>query len=84
MLRTWQLQEAKNKLSEVVEEALTRGPQLITRHGVEAAIVLSYAEYRSLVLMQQPLADFFRESPLDESDLDLTRDRSGLRADMTV
>jgi prevent-host-death family protein len=84
MLRTWQLQEAKNKLSEVVEEALTRGPQLITRHGVEAAIVLSYAEYRSLLLMQQPLADFFRESPLVEGDLDLTRDQSAPRADITL
>lgn len=84
MLRTWQLQEAKNKLSKVVEEALTRGPQLITRHGVEAAIVLSYAEYRSLVLMQKPLADFFRELPLVESDLDLTRDQRSLRADITL
>jgi antitoxin Phd len=30
-MRPWQLQEAKNKLSEVIEDALTEGPQLITR-----------------------------------------------------
>ena len=31
MARSWQLQEAKNKLSEVVEEAQRAGPQIITR-----------------------------------------------------
>lgn len=47
MTDRWQLQEAKNKFSEVVEEALKRGPQLITKRGVETAIVLSYKDYVS-------------------------------------
>jgi antitoxin Phd len=76
MSRTWQLQEAKNKFSEVVEEALKHGPQVITKRGVETAIVLSYAEYRKLQLAQQPLSSFFRESPLADVELDLTRDPS--------
>ncbi|MEB3338779.1 MAG: type II toxin-antitoxin system prevent-host-death family antitoxin [Leptolyngbyaceae bacterium] len=73
------MQEAKNKFSEVVEAAMQQGPQVITKRGVEAVIVLSYAEYRKLVLSQKKLSDFFRESPLAEIDLDLTRDKSGLR-----
>ncbi len=76
MTRVWQLQEAKNKLSEVVDEALTEGPQVITRRGVETAIVLSYDDYRRLLLHQQKLSDFFRESPLVDVELDLTRDVS--------
>jgi len=40
----WQIQEAKNKLSEVIDRALDQGPQIITRRGVEAVIVLSYPE----------------------------------------
>ena len=76
MARTWQLQEAKNKFSEVVEEALKHGPQVITKRGVETAIVLSYAEYRKLQLAQQPLSEFFRQSPFVDADLDLTRDAS--------
>ena len=76
MSRTWQLQEAKNKFSEVVEEALKHGPQVITKRGVETAIVLSYAEYRKLQLAQQPLSSFFRESPLVDVDLDVTRESS--------
>lgn len=76
MARVWQLQEAKNKLSEVVDEALTDGPQVITKRGVETAIVLSYADYRKLLLNQQKLSDFFRESPLADIELDLSRDTS--------
>ena len=74
MTRSWQLQEAKNKFSEVVDEALKHGPQVITKRGVETAIVLSYAEYRKLQLAQQPLSAFFRESPFAEVELDFSRD----------
>jgi prevent-host-death family protein len=45
----WPLQEAKTKLSEVVEQARTRGPQMITRHGTERAVLLSVEDYRALV-----------------------------------
>ena len=79
MSRVWQLQEAKNKFSEVVEEALTHGPQVITKRGVETVIVLSYAEYRVMLSKQKKLSIFFRESPLIDADLDLTRDKSGSR-----
>ena len=84
MARIWQLQEAKNKLSEVVEEAISHGPQVITKRGVEAVIVLSYAEYRKMILRQKPLSVFFQESPLAEETLDLSRDRSGLRPDIAL
>ena len=84
MARVWQLQEAKNKFSEVVEEALKHGPQVITKRGVETVIVLSYAQYRTLALSQKKLSDFFRESPLVDADLDLKRDTSGLRADIVI
>ncbi len=84
MARVWQLQEAKNKLSEVVEAAISHGPQVITKRGVEAVIVLSYAEYRKMISRQKPLSVFFQESPLAEETLDLSRDRSGLRPDVAL
>jgi antitoxin Phd len=74
---TWQIQEAKNKLSEVVEEAIEKGPQILTRRGVEVAVVLSLPEYRALRKKQTPLSELFRQSPL--ADLDLERDRSPVR-----
>ncbi len=81
MIRVWQLQEAKNKFSKVVEEALKSGPQLITKRGVEVVILLSYAEYRKLTVTQQKLSTFFRESPLADAALDLHRDTSGVRSE---
>lgn len=83
MARVWQLQEAKNKLSEVIEEAIRHGPQVITKHGVETAIVLSYAEYRRMLLARKKLSEFFRQSPLVGVDLDLARD-AGPARDETV
>lgn len=73
-MQTWQLQEAKNKLSQVVENALSEGPQVISRRGEEVAVVLSLDEYRRLTAMRGSLIDFFRESPLVGVELDLQRD----------
>jgi antitoxin Phd len=84
MARIWQLQEAKNKLSEVVNEAIKHGPQIITRRGIETVIVLSYRQYRKALLNQKKLSEFFRESPLAKSDLDLRRDKSELRRDVSL
>ena len=81
MARVWQLQEAKNKLSEVVEQALRDGPQVITRRGKETVVLLSCEEYRKLRLSQGKISDFFRESPLAGTELDLARDRRPVRDD---
>jgi antitoxin Phd len=72
----WQLQEAKNRFSEVVKRALTEGPQTVTRHGEEIVVVLSKAEYNRLKKSQGSLVDFFRQSPLVGVELDLERDKS--------
>jgi prevent-host-death family protein len=84
MARVWQIQEAKNKFSEVVNEAIKHGPQIITKRGVETVIVLSYAQYRKVMLNQKKLSDFFRESPLAKVNLDLKRDKSGVRPDIAL
>ena len=73
---TWQLQEAKNRFSEVVNKALSEGPQTVTRHGEEVVVVLSKAEYNRLKKSQVSLVEFFRQSPLVGIQLDLERDQS--------
>jgi antitoxin Phd len=47
-MATWQVQEAKTRLSEVIERARTEGPQTITRHGAARAVVLSVEDYNTL------------------------------------
>ena len=75
MTGTWKLQDAKNRFSEVVKEALRAGPQIVTLRGKETAVVLSVEEYRRLARPDISLVEFLRSSPLVELELDLERDR---------
>ncbi len=74
MHNEWQLQEAKNKLSEVVDKAQSSGPQEITRHGKKAAVVLSFQNYQRMKKKQGSLVNFFRRSPLAGLDIKRTKD----------
>lgn len=72
----WQLQIAKNKLSQLVKHAQQQGPQFITLHGTEAAVVLSVEEYHKLIKPTQTLVSFFRNSPfVEEEDFSFERDK---------
>ena len=79
MKRTWQLQEAKNRLSEVVELALHEGYQTITRHGEPTVVVVDYREFLRGRRKKNSLVEFLRESPLQGVELDLRRDQSPAR-----
>ena len=74
MRNTWQLQEAKNQLSLVVDNALTRGAQVITRHGEPAVVVISVAEYRKLRPARKKLVELLRSCPVKDLELDRVRD----------
>ena len=74
MSTIWQLQDAKNRLSEVIDKALNQGPQLMIRRGQKAVVVLAYAEYEKMRKYQGKLSKFFRASPLAE--IELERDTS--------
>ncbi len=78
-MSVWQVQEAKTRLSELIERAQTEGPQTITRHGTERAVLLSAKEYHALAgrrpdfrahLLGGPKVDDFSI----ERDHDLGRD----------
>ncbi|MBF0292654.1 MAG: type II toxin-antitoxin system Phd/YefM family antitoxin [Nitrospinae bacterium] len=72
---SWQLQSAKNKLSEVVSKASTEGPQVITVRGKETAVILSIEDFRKLKEPQGSLVEFFRRSPLAGSGIVVERSR---------
>ena len=73
--RSWQLQDAKNRFSEVVDEALRSGPQFITRRGVEAAVVVSAADWAKLARRRTPLVEVLRRAPRVPGGLDVSRAR---------
>ena len=75
MSHAWQLQEAKNKFSHLVERARKEGPQIVTKHGTESVVVLSIEDFNKLVRPKTNLYKFLRESPLAGLDLDIRRDK---------
>ena len=74
-MKTVSIFEGKNKLSELVTNAAAGEPQVITKNGVETAVVISYREFRRLNAQQESLVDFLLNSPLRGANLDLERNR---------
>ena len=73
MGRTWQLQEAKARLSEVIKQASREGPQTITMRGEPTAVIISRDEYERLKHPLESFVDFMRKSPLYGTDIDMKR-----------
>jgi prevent-host-death family protein len=71
----WQLQDAKNKFSKLVEKAQHQGPQVVTKHGKDAVVVLAVEEYQKLIKPRQNLVDFFKTSPLAKEELIFDRNK---------
>ena len=74
-IKLWTVAKAKARLSQVIEQALTAGPQTITRNGRDAVVVVSVEEWERKTKRKGSLADFFAESPLRNSGLVIKRDR---------
>ena len=74
----WQVQEAKQRFSEVIRSALRDGPQVITRHGEEVVVVVAADEFHRLRGDTLDFKDFLRSAP-DPDELDLRRSRTVAR-----
>ena len=77
-VHTWQLQTAKARFSELFQLARSQGPQLITRQGKDAVVILGVEEFERLVVRSrqpQSLVKFFRDSPLVGLELDFEREK---------
>lgn len=74
--KTWQLQTAKARFSELFRKARAEGPQWVTRQGKDAVVVVAAEEFQKLkARSKQPesLVEFFARSPLAGANLDLER-----------
>ena len=79
-MASWQVQEAKQRFSELVQRALDDGPQVVTRHGKDAVVVVAADEYRRLTGQDSDLKAFLLSGPdltpleLDSRTRDLPRE----------
>jgi prevent-host-death family protein len=79
LLDTWTVAQAKAKFSEVIERALSEGPQTITRKGRTAVVIVDAEEWNRKTKRVGSLADFFASSPLRGSGLRLQRPKGRMR-----
>ena len=78
-MKTWQTQEAKARLSELVRRAQSQ-PQGITFHGKSVAVVMSHETFDCLSQAQDSLVGFMQRSPLfGADDINLERDQVSAR-----
>ena len=71
MRNRWQLQEAKQRFSELIRSVEADGPQVVTRHGEDVAVVISISEYRHLRHEGENFKAFLQSAP--DLDLDISR-----------
>jgi prevent-host-death family protein len=74
MADIWQLQDAKSRFSELVEQALLNGAQIVTRRGRKTVVVLPYEQYQRLTERTGSLSQFLLSSPFAGSELVIGRD----------
>ena len=74
----WRLAEAKNRFSELVNRAISEGPQRVQRRN-DVVIVLALRDYDRLIGKQKSFKDFLMNEGPSLEELDLSRDRSPMR-----
>lgn len=72
IVATWQLQDAKQRFSELIRTTLDQGPQVVTRNGEEVVVVVPVQEWRAKEGPHKDFATFLLEGPSFD-DLDLER-----------
>ena len=80
--QTWTVAQAKSKFSEVIDRAMSEGPQTVTRKGRTAVVVVDAEEWQRKTKRVGTLADFFANSPLREGGLKLPRRTRPRRVDL--
>ena len=78
MSMRWQVQEAKQRFSEVLRRAQADGPQIITRHGEEVAVIIEATEFHKLASGTADFKDYLRVGPSFD-DLEFSRAGDGPR-----
>ena len=63
---SWQVQEAKQRFSEVLRAAIAGKAQFVTKHGEEVAVILDIGEYRRLRGEAMTLVEYLRHEPLPD------------------
>jgi prevent-host-death family protein len=73
--RAWQIKDARAHFGELVDRAIREGPQIVTRNGKNAVVVVSVEEWERRNRRRGDIVEFFANSPLREEGLEIERVR---------
>jgi antitoxin Phd len=76
-MKTWQVQDAKARFSELLDDCLRDGPQLVTKRGVDAAVLVPVADWKRLSRSARPSLKALLLS--DEARMDFAIPPRGMR-----
>ncbi len=68
-MRDWAVQDAKSRFSELLDTCLSEGPQMVTKRGIEAAVLMPAQEWRRLQQASRPTLKDILLAPQPTSDL---------------
>jgi prevent-host-death family protein len=74
-VRIWQLKDARANFSTLVDKAMSDGPQIVTRNGKKAVVVVSIEEWMRREHRRGDIVDFFANSPLREEGIEIEHHR---------
>lgn len=80
MKTEWKLQDAKAKFSQIVENALSNGPQFVTRRGKEAVVIVSVKEYEKLISTKLTFKEFLLNCPSLDDKFEFERQKDYSRS----
>ena len=78
--KSWQLQEAKNHFSEVVERAIKDGAQTVTKRGKPVVMIILVEDYQKSVTPRKSLIELLRECPEDLTEIIGSRSKEPARS----
>ncbi len=79
MSAVWQVQEAKNHFSELIERALREGPQTVTRHGKPVVRVVAVTEGEAQAPADDGFLEFLLSAPKVEGFAELIGERTSIK-----
>lgn len=75
MKTSWKLQDAKSQFSKLVEHALKKGPQYVTRRGIEAVVILSIKDYEALISTKPSFKEVLLNCPKVDQSFEFKRQK---------
>jgi antitoxin Phd len=70
-MKSWPVQDAKAKFSEMLDDCLTKGPQTVTRRGEKAAVLVSAEEWEAITRTRKPTLKEWLLAPHPKADLEI-------------